>query len=124
MKQAKLEFSPEVRWQIRPVRASPTREKLNAFSMLDIEKIACSDLIRILYLGNCAITMLLIRPHRKWLCYFVPCGHGKLDLRFVHGKAEKCIEMVHRSRPKSPRKIIYHEFWRNRFAYLQTHLLM
>ena len=31
------------------------------------------------------------RPHRKWLCYFVPYSHGKLDLRFVHCRAEKCI---------------------------------
>ena len=30
-------------------------------------------------------------PHPKWLCYFVRYGHGKLDLRFVHGRAEKCI---------------------------------
>ena len=26
--------------------------------------------------------------------------------------------------PKPPRKIICHEFWRNRFVYLETHLLM
>ena len=32
--------------------------------------------------------------HRKWLCYFVPYGHGKLDLRFIHGGAEKCIELL------------------------------
>ena len=42
--------------------------------------------------------MLVIRPHRKWLCYFVPYGHGKLELRFVHGRAEKCIEMLHISK--------------------------
>ena len=32
-----------------------------------------------------------LRPHLKWLCYFVPYGHGKLDLRFVHGRTENCI---------------------------------
>ena len=28
------------------------------------------------------------RCHQKRLCYFVPYRHGKLDLRFVHGRAE------------------------------------
>ena len=35
--------------------------------------------------------MLPLDPIRKWLCYFVMYGHGKLDFRFVHGRAEKCI---------------------------------
>ena len=46
----------------------------------------------VLYLENCAIAMLPLDPIRKWLCYFVLYGHGKLDVRFVHGRAEKCIE--------------------------------
>ena len=29
---------------------------------------------------------------------FVPYGHGKLDLRFVHGRVEKCIELLHISK--------------------------
>ena len=37
---------------------------------------------------------------------------------------ESVFEMVHISRPKSPRKIIFHEFWRKEFAYLQTNLFM
>ena len=44
--------------------------------------------------------MLLTRPHRKWLCYFVPYGHGKSDLRFVHGGAKKCIELLLISKAK------------------------
>ena len=48
--------------------------------------------------------MLLTRPHRKWLCYFVPYGHGKLDLRFVHGRAKKCIEMLHISKAEIEKK--------------------
>ena len=39
--------------------------------------------------------MLLTRPYWIWFCYFVQYGHEKLDLRFVHGRAEKCIEMLH-----------------------------
>ena len=42
--------------------------------------------------------MLLTGPHQEWLCCFVPYGHGKLDLRFVHDRAEKCIEIVHISK--------------------------
>ena len=33
----------------------------------------------------------LLKPHWKWLCYFVLCSHGKLDLRFILGRDEKCI---------------------------------
>ena len=43
-------------------------------------------------------------PHRKQLCYFVPYGHGKLDLRFVHGRTEKCIEMLHISKAEIAEK--------------------
>ena len=42
--------------------------------------------------------MLPIGPHRKWLCCYVPYDHGKLDLSFVHGRAESVFEMVHISR--------------------------
>ena len=31
-------------------------------------------------------------------------GHGKLDLSFVHGRAEKFIDLLHISWPKSKRK--------------------
>ena len=53
-------------------------------------------------------------------------SHGKLDLSyfFFHGGAENCVDLLHISVAKSPRKIICHEFWRNMFVYLQTHLLM
>ena len=47
-------------------------------------------------------------------------SHGKLDLSYFFGGAENCTYQW----PKSPRKIICHEFWRNMFVYLQTHLLM
>ena len=43
-------------------------------------------------------------------------SHGNLDLSFFF--------FITYQWPKSPRKIICHEFWRNRFVYLQTHLLM
>ena len=46
---------------------------------------------KILYLAKLCYYYAPPKPHRKWLCYFVPYGHGKLDLRFVHGRIEKCI---------------------------------
>ena len=51
-------------------------------------------------------------------------SHGKLDLSYFFGGAENCVDLLHISVAESPRKIICHEFWRNIFAYLQTHLLM
>ena len=37
-KEGKLEFSPEGRWQIRPVRASATSEKLNILVYLTLKR--------------------------------------------------------------------------------------
>ena len=51
-------------------------------------------------------------------------SHGKLDLSYFFGGAENCVVCCTYQWPKSPRKIICHEFWRNMFVYLQTHLLM
>ena len=57
--------------------------------------------------------------------YFVVLSHGKLDLRFFFMAEQKSVWICCTYQwPKSPRKIICHEFWRNRFVYLQTHLLM
>ena len=100
-------------WNFRPKgdgRSGPSGPQLpdkilNLFNMLDIEKDRLFWHIVILYLENCAIIMLPnfvlrklcyyyapFRSHRKWLCYFVPYRHGKLDLGFFfHGRAEKCI---------------------------------
>ena len=52
-------------------------------------------------------------------------SHGKLDLSFFFMAGLKSVWICCTYLwPKSPRKIICHEFWRNRFVYLQTHLLM
>ena len=80
-------------WNFRPQgdgRSGPwgpllPKNKLNVFNMLNIEKIACSDLSKLCYY------YAPLKSHRKWLCYFVPYDHGKLVLSFVHGRAEKCI---------------------------------
>ena len=66
-------------------------KKLNVFNMLNMEKDLLFWLIKILYLAKLCYYHAPPRPHRKWLCYFVPYGHRKLDLRFVHGWVEKCI---------------------------------
>ena len=55
---------------------------------------------------------------------FVMYGHGKLDLRFVHGTAEKCIEMVHISKAEIAEENNLPQVLEKRFVYLQTHLLM
>ena len=51
-------------------------------------------------------------------------SHGKLDLSYFFGGAETVWISTTYQWPKSPRKIICHEFWRNMFVYLQTHLLI
>ena len=35
--------------------------------------------------------VLALDPIRTVFLYFDLCGHGKLDLEFVHGRAEKCV---------------------------------
>ena len=62
--------------------------------------------------------------------YFDLYGHGKLDLKFVLGRAEKvCWKQqdlsnnLHISEGEIERKIIEPRVWRKRFVYLQTHLL-
>ena len=61
------------------------------FCMLNIENVARSDLPQFYYLAKLCYHYAFPRSHRKWLCYFVPYGHGKLDLRFPHGWTEKCV---------------------------------
>ena len=66
--------------------------------------------------------MLPLDLIRKWLCYFVMYGHGKLDLRFVHGRAKMCIgkgavEIAEENNRTT-------SFREKSFAYLQTHLLV
>ena len=66
-----------------------------------------------------------LRPHRKWLFYFVALSQRKLYLSFFFMAGPKSVWICCTyQRPKSPRKTIYHEFWRNRCVYLQTLLLM
>ena len=86
----KLEFSPGGRWWIRPVRASATREKLNVFVCLMYKRSPVLTYHNFVLRKLCYYYALL-GPHRKWLCYFFLYSHGKLDLRFVHGRAEKWI---------------------------------
>ena len=75
--------------------------------MLNTEEIVCSDLSLILYLEKLCHSYAPLDLIRKWLCYFVMNGHGKLDLRFVHGRAEKMFfKWSTYLRPKSPRKMI------------------
>ena len=87
------------KWNFRPRgdgRSGPwgpllPEKRLKVFNMLDMEKDRLFWLIEILYLAKLSYYYAPPRPHRKWLCYFVPYGHGKLDIRFVHDRAEKCI---------------------------------
>ena len=51
-------------------------------------------------------------------------SHGKLDLSYFFGGAENCVDLLHISVAEITEEIICHEFWRNMFVYLQTHLLM
>ena len=71
----------------------------------------------ILYLENCAI---LVHPvdhiENDWY-FFVALSYGKLDLSFFFMAGPKrlrvcCTYLT----PKSPRKVINHEFWRNMFV--------
>ena len=47
----------------------------------------------------------ILRPHQKCLYYFVLYGYGKLDLRFVHGRAKNCVG----SNKICPKWCTYHE---------------
>ena len=52
-------------------------------------------------------------------------SHGKLDLSYFYfGGAENCVDLLYISVAEIAEEIICHEFWRNMFVYLQTHLLM
>ena len=66
---------------------------------------------------NCLITdaiiVLTLDIIRKIFLYFDLYGHGKLDLKIVHVRAEKCVgsnkdlsKKCTYQRPKSPRKVI------------------
>ena len=67
----------------------------------------------------------MIELDKKEFCYFVVLSHGKLDLSFFFMAEPKSMWICCTYQwPKSPRKIICHEFCRNKFVYLQTHLLM
>ena len=59
--------------------------------MLNIEKIASFCPIVDFVLINLCYYYAPFRPHRKCFDYFVLYGHGKSDLDFVHGRAEKCV---------------------------------
>ena len=94
------------------------------FGGLNIERITCSDLSWFVLRKLCYY-FAPYKPHQKWLCYFVVLSHGKLDLSFFFMAGPKSVWICCTYRwPKSPRKMICHELWRNRFVYLQTHLLM
>ena len=59
------------------------------------------------------------------VCYSVPHGHGKLHLRFVHGRAEKCIRNgAHIVGGITEESDITTSFGEKRFVYLQTRLFM
>ena len=52
-------------------------------------------------------------------------SHGKLDLSYFYfGGAENCVDLLYISVAEIAEEIICHEFCRNMFVYLQTHLLM
>ena len=51
-------------------------------------------------------------------------SHGKLDLSYFFGGAENCVAFLHISVAEIAEENNCHEFWRNMFVYLQTHLLM
>ena len=69
------------------------------------------------YLENCAILMLPVDHIKNDFGVFVALSYGKLDLSFFFMAGPKslracCIYL----RPKSPRKIIKYEFYRNMFV--------
>ena len=64
------------------------------------------------------------KPHWKWFCYFAVLSHGKLDLSFFFTVGPKVCGFAAHIDGLNHQKIICHKFWRNRFVYLQTHLLM
>ena len=72
-----------------------------------------------LYLENCAILMLPIDHIKNDFVIFVVLSHEKLDLSFFFMAGPKssraCCTYL---RPKLPRKIINHEFWRNIYVCL------
>ena len=62
--------------------------------------------------------LILVHIENVFFCflYFDVYGHGKLDLKFVHCKAEKCVgSNKENDRTKS--------FGEKMFVYLRTHLL-
>ena len=80
-----------------------------------------------IYTQKIAIFLLLFDHINKDIIFVVMLSYGKLDLGyfsfFLAGPKTVWICCTYQW-PKSPRKIICHEFWRNMFVYLQTHLLM
>ena len=82
------------------MRASATREKLYVLVCLT-QKRSPVLTYRNFVLRKLCYYYAPLRPHRKWLCYFVPYGHGKLGLSFVHGRAETCIELLHISKAET-----------------------
>ena len=65
------------------------------------------------------------------LLYFDLYGHGKLDLKYVHGRAEKCVgsnkicpNMLHISEAETAKENNRTtSFGEKKFVYLRTHLL-
>ena len=71
----------------------------------------------ILYLENCAILMLPVDHIENAFGIFVALSQGKLDLSFFFMAGPKSLQVCCTYlRPKSLRKIINHEFWRNIFV--------
>ena len=71
----------------------------------------------ILYLENCAILMLPVDDIKNDFGIFVVLSHGKLDLSFFFMAGPKSLRACCTYlRPKSPRKIINYEIWRNMFV--------
>ena len=105
------------------MRASATSEKLNHFGILNIEKIVRSVLTGFI-LRKLLFFLLLFDHINKDIIFIVMLSNGKLDLSYFFLAGPKTVWICCTYQwPKSPRKIICHEFWRNVFVYLQTHLL-
>ena len=51
-----------------------------------------------MYLENCAILMLPIGHHRKWLCYFVPYAMENWTFVLFKAGLKSVFEMVHISK--------------------------
>ena len=94
------------------MRASATRNKLNIFSILNIKNRTILT-YRNFILKKFVLFVLTLDHIGNAFLYFDLYGHGKLNLKFVHGRAKSRLEatrFVQKRctflRPKSPKKII------------------